>query len=210
MLYDLRVYTFKPRALPDAERRFGEALPGRERHSRTGGVFHTEFGTLNRMVVFWPYASLADVQQTHEAVAGDPSSGWPPNMSDVLIDAQSSLLAPAPFMESWTGDVRELGGVYELRIYDLKNGSKQQVLDAWAKRIEARVAYSPLVGCWTPLPVGGTQDRLYHLWAYKDLAERARIRDEVVKAGVWPVDDGRHYLRQESWLLVPAPYSPLR
>jgi hypothetical protein len=82
-------------------------------------------------------------------------------------------------------------------------------LEAWASKIEARVAYSPLAGCWLSAGTGGTQLRLYHLWAYADMDDRRRIRAETQRLGVWPTGSGRYYVRQETKILIPAPYSPL-
>jgi hypothetical protein len=49
-----------------------------------------------------------------------------------------------------------------------------------------------------------------HVWVYKDVTERGRIREESRKGGQWPPQAGVRPMRQENKLLVPASFSPLR
>ena len=57
---------------------------------------------------------------------------------------------------------------------------------AWItiNRPEARNALSPLVGAW--YSEFGALNRWIHIWAYRDAAERQRIRAEAVAKGLWP------------------------
>jgi NIPSNAP len=80
------------------------------------------------------------------------------------------------------------------------------VLDGWAKAIPAREKFSPLAACWTS-ELGGL-NKFVHTWVYKDLRERARVREETRKAGVWPPQTGVRPIRQENKLLIPAAFSP--
>src|SRR6184192_1249496 len=53
------------------------------------------------------------------------------------------------------------------------------------KAIEAREKFSPLAACWTN-ELGGL-NRFTHIWCYKDLNERARVREESRRpGGAWP------------------------
>ena len=198
MIYDLRTYTLKPRAVPAAEKLFEEAIPTREQYSRLGAFFHTEVGPLNQIVHIWPYESLVQLEEVRAQAMADPSGKWPPvGLAQHVVTMESVLLEPAPFMEDWTGP-QALGALYELRAYDLVPGSRPAVMKSWASKIEGRVAYSPLVGCWLNVGVGGPFNTLYHLWAYASFEERARIRRETAAAGVWPSDDGSNYVRQRT------------
>jgi hypothetical protein len=209
VIYDLRTYTTKPRSVPAALELFARSLPVRERYSPLGGMFSTEIGPLNQIIHIWPYEDLAALERIRDEAASDPSRMWPPpGLREHLVAMHSEIIAPAPFMAPWEGPQR-LGNLYELRIYDLVPGSRGAVMEGWASRIEARRAYSPLAGCWLSTGVGGVANKLYHLWAYESFEERMRIREETIAKGVWPVDDGRHYIRQENKLLIPAAFSPL-
>ena len=68
---------------------------------------------------------------------------------------------------------------------------------------------SPLAACWTS-ELGGL-NKFIHTWVYKDLNERARIREESRKpGGQWPPQTGVRPIRQENKLLIPAAFSPVR
>ena len=58
MIYELRTYTLKPGSVPEFEERFAKRQPLREKHSKLGGFWHTEFGPLNQVVHIWPYENL--------------------------------------------------------------------------------------------------------------------------------------------------------
>jgi hypothetical protein len=48
-----------------------------------------------------------------------------------------------------------------------------------------------------------------HTWVYKDLTERARVREASrTPGGPWP--PGVRPIRQENTLLMPAAFSPVR
>jgi hypothetical protein len=93
-------------------------------------------------------------------------------------------------------------------MYTFAPGDIPKVLDGWAKAIEAREKYSPLAACWTSEL--GALNKFVHVWVYPNLNERARVRDETRKAGVWPPQTGVRPVRQENKLLVPAAFSPVR
>jgi hypothetical protein len=47
-----------------------------------------------------------------------------------------------------------------------------------------------------------------HVWPYKDLEERARIRAAAVKDGAWPPKIAEFVLAQRAEIMVPFPFSP--
>ena len=83
------------------------------------------------------------------------------------------------------------------------------MLEAWSKAIEAREKFSPLAACWTS-ELGGL-NKFVHIWVYKDLNERTRVREASRQAGgAWPPQAGVRPIRQANKLLVPASFSPVR
>jgi hypothetical protein len=66
--------------------------------------------------------------------------------------------------------------VYEMRTYTFAPGDIPKVLEGWAKAIEAREKFSPSAACWTS-ELGGL-NKFVHTWVYKDLNERAKVREE--------------------------------
>ena len=209
MIYDLRTYTLKIGRLAEVERLFAEAMPIREQYSRLGAFFHSEIGVVNQIVHIWPYDDLTHLQNARAGAAADSSGKWPPvGLSEHLVTMESELVQSVPFMDDWTGP-QEMGSIYELRTYSLLPGSVREVVKLWGEKIEGRKEFSPLAACWIPLGIGGTMNRLYHLWPYADLAERTRVRTESRSSGKWPPASGAYYTRQETKILAPAAFSPL-
>jgi len=205
MIVEMRSYRLKPRSVPEAEKRFGEALPARLKFSPLAGFWHTEVGALNQIIHIWPYADLNERQRIRaEAVK---AGVWPPPIGEFIDGMESKILIPAPFSPPL--EPRKLGGLYEIRTYVYKPGSIPKVIDRWSGAIAERVKLSPLVGAWyTEL---GTLNQWVHIWAYKDASERERIRAEAVKRGIWPPPGGGDLLlKQENVLAVPAAFSPLQ
>jgi hypothetical protein len=96
-----------------------------------------------------------------------------------------------------------------MRTYTYTPGDLPKVLEAWAKAIPDREKFSPLAACWTS-ELGGL-NKFVHTWVYKDLNERARIREEARKGGgQWPPQAGVRPIRQENKLLMPAAFSLVR
>ena len=58
MLYEVRTYTLRPGTVAEFEERFAKRLPLREKHSKLGAFWHTEFGPLNQVIHVYPYEDL--------------------------------------------------------------------------------------------------------------------------------------------------------
>ena len=204
MIYELRTYTLKPGSVPEFEERFAKRKPLREKHSKLGGFWHTEFGTLNQVVHIWPYENLQHRQDVRDAMAQDPDLRAIGG-SNVILQQESEIYIPAPFMRPLGGD-QALGGIYEMRIYTFEPGSIPELIKRWSEAIPFREKFSPLaVGMSTEF---GGLNRWMHVWPYKDLAERTKVRAEANKIPQWPTGSpGR--VRQENKILVPSSFSPM-
>jgi NIPSNAP len=55
MIYEVRTYTLRPGAVAEFEERFAKRLALREKHSKLGAFWHTEFGPLNQVIHVYPY-----------------------------------------------------------------------------------------------------------------------------------------------------------
>ena len=60
MIVEFRTYRLKPGSVPQAEERFGQALPARTKLSPLAAFWHTEVGPLNRIIHVWPYANFEE------------------------------------------------------------------------------------------------------------------------------------------------------
>jgi hypothetical protein len=203
MIVEFRTYRLKPGSVAEATKRFGEGLANRTKVSPLGAFFHTEVGPLNRIIHVWPYEDFAQRTQ----VRSQKVEGWPPNIREFVEDQQSEIFIPAPFSPKL--EQRQLGGIYEIRMYTLAPGAIPGQIDRWTTAIDARTKLSPLAFAGHS-ELGGL-NKWCHIWAYKDAAERGRIRAEAVAKGIWPPGSPPGaLLKQENMLVVPASFSPLK
>jgi len=98
--------------------------------------------------------------------------------------------------------------IYEFRTYDLKPHSLPEVEKRFAEGYETRKKFSQLAAFWhTEI---GPLNQIVHVWPYKNLEERTRIRDTAVKegAGKWPPKTAEFMVRQRSEIFLPFSFSP--
>jgi NIPSNAP len=94
-----------------------------------------------------------------------------------------------------------------MRSYTYQPGSMTEVLRRWAAAVPHREEYSPLAaGMYTEL---GGLNKWVHIWPYKDMEERNRIRAEASKSPHWPPPTREFLVRQENKMMVPATFSPM-
>ena len=206
MIIEVRTYQLKPGAVAEVEKRFADALPGRETFSKLGAFWHTEVGPLNEITHVWPYESFA--HRTEVRAEAVKTGAWPPKTSEFILSMQSEIFIPAPFSPPL--EPREIGPLYEIRSYTLAPGALPGMMERWAAKIDERIKLSPLAAAWYS-EFGGL-NKWVHIWAYKDAAERQRIRADAIARGVWPPGGAAAglVLKQENKLVMPAAFSPLR
>jgi hypothetical protein len=196
----------KPGSIPEVEKRFGAGLPAREKLSRFAGFWRSEVGTLNQIIHIWPYKDLNE-RAAIRAKAIE-SGVWPVKMQEFILEMESKILYAAPFSPHF--EPGQHGNIYEFRAYTYSPGSIPKVIESWSSRIKQRTAMSPLI--FAGHTEIGPLNQWVHVWAYKNMGERERIRGEAVAAGIWPPP--RHesvtLLKQVSTLAIPASWSPLR
>jgi hypothetical protein len=204
MIVEFRTYRMKPGSIPETVKRFGEGLANRTKVSPLGAFFHTEVGPLNRIIHVWPYEDFAHRTQ----VRSQKIEGWPPNIREFVEEQQSEIFIPAPFSPKL--EQRQLGGIYEIRMYTLAPGAIPGQIDRWSTAIDARTKLSPLAFAGHS-ELGGL-NKWCHIWAYKDANHRAETRAKAMREGIWPPKGGQpgQTLIQENMLVIPAAFSPLR
>jgi hypothetical protein len=206
MIIEVRTYQLKPNSVAEVEKRFGEGLPAREKLSKLAAFWHTEVGPLNEITHVWPYENLD--QRTAIRAEAVKTGVWPPKTSEFIVSMQSEIFIPAPFSPAL--EPRDVGPLFEIRSYTLAPGAVPGMIERWSTKIEERVKLSPLVGAWySDL---GALNKWVHIWAYRDAAERQRIRAEAIARGIWPPGGGAAglVLKQENKLVMPASFSPIR
>jgi hypothetical protein len=96
--------------------------------------------------------------------------------------------------------------IYEVRTYDIKPRSLAEVEKRFGETYEKRKKYSELAAFWhTEI---GPLNQILHVWHYKDLEERARIRAAAVKDKAWPPNIGEFIVKQQSDIMIPFPFAP--
>jgi hypothetical protein len=206
MIIEVRTYTLKPGSVAEVEKRWAEAIPEREKLSKLAAFWHTEVGPLNEITHVWTYDNFE--HRTAIRAEAIRTGVWPPKASEFIVSMQSEIFLPAPF--SPVLEPRQVGPLFEIRSYTLAPGGIPGMIERWTPKIEARVKLSPLVGAW--YSEFGALNKWVHIWAYKDAAERQRIRADAIARGVWPPGGGAPggMLKQENKLVMPAPFSPIR
>jgi len=205
MIVEIRTYTLQPGTTAQFEERFGAALPVRAKVSPLAAFWHTEVGPLNQVIHVWPYETMDE--RTRLRGEATKLQGWPPNVREFVVDQKSQIFIPAPFSPKL--EPRQLGGIYEIRMYTLKPGAVPNQIERWAGAIGERVKLSPLA--FAGHSELGDLNIWCHIWAYKDAADRFAIRDKARKEGIWPPRGGQpgQTLIQQNMLVVPASFSPL-
>lgn len=204
MIVEMRTYTLKPGTTPIAEERFGSALPVRLKFSKLAAFWHSEVGPLNQIIHIWPYDGLGHREEARKAAF--KAEGWPPNIREFIVEMKSEIFIPAPFSPAL--EPREVGPLFEIRSYTYQAGVIPTVIERWGEMIEARAKLSPIVGCW--YSDVGELNKWVHIWAYRDFADRTRVRQDAIKQGIWPPKTGAVLLKQENALVLPAAFSPIR
>ncbi len=96
--------------------------------------------------------------------------------------------------------------IYEMRTYDLKPRTQPEVVKRFGEAYEKRKKLSELSAFW--MTEIGPLNQIVHIWPYKDLEERGRIRAAAVADGSWPPKIGEFVLNMRSDIMIPFGFSP--
>src|SRR2546422_11098641 len=101
---------------------------------------------------------------------------------------------------------KELEMIYEIRTYHIAPGSLADVEKRYGEAYEYRKKYSELTAFWhTEI---GPLNEIVHVWGYRDLAERARIRSDAAKDPNWPPKIREFVREMRSEIVVPFSFVP--
>ena len=96
--------------------------------------------------------------------------------------------------------------IYEIRTYRIAPGSLAEVEKRFGEGYEHRKKYSELTAFWhTEI---GPLNEIVHVWGYRDLAERARIRGEAAKDANWPPKISEFVQAMRSEIVAPFSFVP--
>src|SRR3989442_14844910 len=98
MIYEVRTYTLRPGTVAEFEERYAKRLPLREKHSKLGAFWHTEFGPLNQVIHVYPYDDLGHRTKVRAALAQDAARAALPGGQDLIVAQEAAIMTPAASM----------------------------------------------------------------------------------------------------------------
>ena len=199
--YDVTIITVRPGTHPKALAGLEGALA---KDPTLLACWYSEIGALNQILIIRgihdPAATVATRMKL--LTAKDPFG-----IGELVTGMSMDTYVAFDFMPPIRGG--ELGPYYEVRTYVLKTGGLSTTSELWRNAVPARGKISTLLAAMTS--VTGTVTRFMHIWPYKTLDERARLRAKAVADGVWPPPGGPDQLAaQQTDIYLPASFSPLR
>ena len=204
MIYEFRTYSIQPRTLPEFLKRFDDALEKRQQFSPLAAFWYTEIGALNQVIHVWPYENALERTRIRaEAVKG---GNWPPKVGEFIVDMKSEIFEAQPFSPPLAP--ASIGPYFEMRSYVIRPGGIPEMAKRWKEYLPGRLELSPLVGVYTSDV--GHLNQWVHIWAYKSLDERMAVRDKAKKGGIWPPPGDSPVIKQESKIMLAAPFSPVK
>jgi len=204
MQYDLARITVRPAAAATALPLLGAWLEKTPSKGRLLACWTSEIGALNDILLLRGYDDADTLAAERDAVL---RGGDLYGLGDLVVAVEADTWVPFPF----TAPVApgEVGPIFEVRTYLLRPGGLPATIEGWEKALPARLALSPLVTAM--YSVSGAMPRFCHVWPYRSLEERQRIRARAVETGVWPPPGGAgRLLAQKTEIFLPARFSPLR
>ncbi|XP_068596244.1 protein NipSnap homolog 3A [Brachionichthys hirsutus] len=212
-LYEFRTYCIHPDQNSAFLNLTNEKIHLRTAHSELIGYWKVEYGGVNKVIHIWKYDSYAQRASVRAALAQDPSwiSEYISAMMPMLVsqDNEVSYLIPWSRLQSPPQD----GGVFELVSFQMRPGGPA----VWGSDFQAAInahdapGYGKLVGAFHT--EFGTLNRVHALWWFESADRRAELRHEAhndarVVAAVR--NSAAHLESQESRLMYPCPFSPLK
>ena len=93
MIYEVRTYTLRPGTLAEFEERYAKRLPLREKHSKLGAFWHTEFGPLNQVIHVYPYDDLQHRTRVRTAMAQDAERNAMPGGGEFVVAQEAEIMS---------------------------------------------------------------------------------------------------------------------
>jgi len=210
MIYELRTYTLVPGKQADyltLSSEVGRAVRG-DRYGKLEGFWYTEFGTLNQVVHLWSYPSLDERERLRGELQQNPEwKAYLARIRPLLVAQENKILAPALPLQP----PADRPNVYELRWYRTQVGRAGEWLEHFKAVMPTREKYTRRVGLFETQM--GQLNEVVHLWAYRDLNERAEARKRLGQDPEW-----QRFLavalpllvHMQAVVLYPAPHSPMQ
>jgi hypothetical protein len=199
--YDVTTITVRPNTQPKA------LSVLKDRLAKTSGLlacWFTDIGALNRIMIIRAVDDhAANLSERRAQLVSRNPFGIGELIDEMAMDTWAALDCVAPMKP---GDV---GPFYEVRTYVFKPDGIVPTEELWREWLPKRATVSPILTAM--MSTTGTVARFMHIWPYKTLDERARLRAKAVADKVWPPPGGpEQFVRMQNDIYMPAGFSPLR
>lgn len=214
-LYKIQFHNLKPEAVEDYQGLCKEfMLPIHEDPEipmELMASWMTLYGDQDQAIHVWKYS---DNKYTSHAQSKDllkmhsNYSKFREQRAKMLVNRRNDLLYEFGFWPQMQPATRNK--IYELRSYKLQPGTMVDWAGEWNQVFARKLRQheTPVGGFFTDI---GDLNRIYHIWAYDDLAHRRNVRNEA-----WAVDTWREVVANTQKLcttmtsdvLVPMDFSP--
>jgi hypothetical protein len=204
MPYELARITVQPGTTGKALPLLGGWLEAAKSSGRLVACWTTEIGLLNDILLLREYEDAAALEAERGALV---RSGNPFGLGELVTGWVADAWTPFPFLPPLASGT--VGPFFEVRTYRLRPEGLAATMASWEKALPRRLELSPVVTAMYSL--SGEAPRFFHVWPYKSLDERHRIRAKAVEEGIWPPPGGAGRLvAMRTEIFLPAPFSPLR
>ena len=211
MIYELRAYTLRPGTQGEylkLNQEIGRAVRG-DAHGTLEGSWTTDIGPLNQFVHLWRYPSFEERARLRGELAKnrDWTEGYLPKIRPLIVAQENKLLAEVLPL----APPADAGHVYELRTYRTHVGKTPEWLAHFQAIMPVREKYSKRVGLWQTEVA--QLNEVVHLWAYRDLNERAAVRARALQDPEWQAFVAKTaplLAEMRSVAMTPAPASTMR
>lgn len=179
--------------------------------ARLIGSWRTVVGDMDQFVHIWEYDGYPAFHASKVAIhKSQEYLDYLDALRGCLRSRTSQLMHEFDF---WGGTPapRNLGGLFELRAYDLKPGSLMEWEMYWRQGLECRRKVMEPIGAW--FAGVGQLNRVYHIWQFLDMQHRKISRRRSWEVPGWAETTHKTVNlvdHMESQIMVPMDFSPLK
>jgi hypothetical protein len=213
VIHELRIYTLRPGIQAkylDIVGNIGMRIRGNN-FGRLVGAWTADIGQLNEYYHLWEYDDLNERTRLRAGLQKAP--GW---QDEYLAASRGMVVAQRNSILNLDEDiglrsVEGSGHIYEFRTYRAAPGQIGGWVSTFKRSLERRETHSKLVALW--MAETGGLNAGSHLWVYDSLAHRTQVRESMAQDATLRELRGNgveSLSSQESTILMPAPFSPLR
>ena len=184
--YDVTTITVRPNTQPKAL-----------------AVLKDQLANARGLVACWFTDIAANLNERRAQLVSRNPFGIGDLIDEMTMDIYSALDCVAPMAPG------DMGPFYEVRTYVFRPDGVAPTEQLWREWLPKREKVSPILTAM--MSATGRVARFMHIWPYKSLDERARLRAKAVADKVWPPPGGpEQFVRMQNDIYIPAPFSPLR